>query len=279
MKIGELLNWGVVQLEGGILRLDAEVLFSYASGKDRVWLVAHGKDSVDPSIEMQFRNYIEHRKAGEPVAYIVGTKEFFGLDFKVNSHVLVPRPETEMLVEMGLEAFDKNPESIVIDVGTGSGAIAVAVAKNNFTVRVIATDISSDALEIAKQNAYKHEVTHRVAFLKGNLLEPVDFNSGNYIILANLPYLSEEEYAVEPSIQKEPKRALVADENGNALYRELFEQLKKLPEGVAWTLFAEFDPRHGAWMREVSKEYFPNREISVQKDFAGHERVLSIRLV
>ncbi len=278
MSIKEVLH-DAVQILGKEMILDAEVLLAHAVNKDRGWMMAHGDVEVDETTAEVFRNMIARRKAGEPVAYIIGTKEFFGLDFKVDTRVLVPRPETEMLVELGLEEFDKNPQSTGIDVGTGSGAIAVSVAKHAPETRLIATDISTDALAVARENAYTHEVVDRISFLKGDLLEPIDFSAGSYVILANLPYVSEEEYKAEASIQKEPKIALVAREDGNALYRELFEQLKKLPEGVVWVLFAEFDPRHTEWMRATAKEYFSNKEIRIQKDLAGHERILSIRPV
>lgn len=276
MSIKEVLNEAVAIL-GKEMILDAEVLLSHAMNKDRSWMIAHSDVEVDGVVAAAFKTMTERRKTGEPIAYITGTKEFFGQDFKINNHVLVPRPETEMLVELGLEELDKNSAAVVVDVGTGSGAIAVAVAKNARECRVVATDISGEALAVARENAFKHEVIARISFLKGSLLEPIDFHTGNYIILANLPYLSEEEYAVEPSIQQEPKQALVASEEGNALYRELFEQIKKLPEGVLWTLFAEFDPRHAEWMLATAKECFSNKEIRIQKDFAGHERILSIR--
>ncbi len=275
MSIKEVLI-DAVQILGKEMILDAEVLLSHAVNKDRGWMLAHPEMEIGEVVAADFKTMVERRASGEPVAYVVGTKEFFGLDFKVNNHVLVPRPETEMLVELGLEELDKNHQAVVVDVGTGSGAIAVSVTKNSPQSRVIATDISGDALAVARENAFMHEVIARISFVKGNLLEPVDFSAGNYVILANLPYLSEEEYTVEPSIQKEPKQALVAGEDGNALYRELFEQIKKLPPGVVWTCFCEFDPRHAQWMLATAKEYFSNKEIKVQKDFAGLERVLKI---
>ncbi len=277
MTVRELLQKGI-EILGKEQLLDAEILLAHLVNKDRTWMLAHPEMELGEKTAEGFQMLIERRKAGEPIAYIVGIKEFFGLDFKVDARVLVPRPETEMLVEMGLAELDKNPESTVIDVGTGSGAIAISVAKNNPSARVIAIDISSEALELAKENAARHEVINRIEFVKGNLVEPVDFRVGEYIILANLPYLSEEEYQAEPSIKAEPKGALVASEKGNALYRELFEQLKKLPEGVLWTLFAEFDPRHTEWMIAAAKEYFPAGKITIQKDIAGRERVLNIRL-
>lgn len=268
-----------IQTLGKKCTLDAEILLSHAINKDRGWMLAHTDLEIDETQAAVFRAMVVRRTAGESVAYILGSKEFFGLDFKVDARVLVPRPETEMLVEMGLEALDATPEATVIDIGTGSGAVAVSIAKHAPHARIIAIDISRDALDVAKENARHHNVLHHIAFECGNLLEPADLKPGDYIIVANLPYLSYGEYMNEPSIHAEPKGALVAEEDGNALYRALFKQLQTLPVDIHWLAFCEFDPRHLDWILDTARVYFPNKKIEIQKDLAGLARVLSIRPV
>jgi len=189
-------------------RLDAEVLLAEATGVDRARLAAEPEASVDAPAARRFGAMVRRRVRREPVAYIVGRKGFRHLDLAVDPRVLIPRPETELLVEIALELA---PES-VLDVGTGSGAVALAVADELPEVEVVATDTSEDALELARENAERHGLAHRVAFERGTVPPGRRFD----LIVANLPYVRESEMAtLQPEISRyEPRQAVVAGEDG-----------------------------------------------------------------
>ena len=196
-------------------RLDAEVLLAEATGSDRAALVA-GTD-VEPAAARQFGEMVRRRLRREPVAYIVGRKGFRGIELAVDSQVLVPRPETELLVELALE---RRPAT-VLDVGTGSGAIALAVATELPECEVTATDTSPSALGVARANAERLGLGGRVRFLAGSLPAEEDFD----LILANLPYVAEAEWAsLQPEVTRwEPRQALLAGPDGLDAIRELIE--------------------------------------------------------
>ena len=170
-------------------RLDAEVLLAHALKKNRTWLYRYPEKQLEPSQQNAYAGLIARREKREPVAYIVGHKEFFGLDFQVNSHVLIPRPETELLIEVTLQkANDKlceepvkskiqNPKSkiVIADVGTGSGCIAVSLAKHINQATIFAIDISPEALNVARQNAARHQVSNQISFFKWRLAGPAQY--------------------------------------------------------------------------------------------------------
>ena len=254
---------------------------------------------------------IAKRNAGVPLAYLTGHKEFYGLDFLVNKHTLIPRPDTEMLVQEVLnkispyagEAHGEAGEGVrimLIDVGTGSGCIPIAIQSQvtsyKLQVTSFATDISKQALAIAKKNAKKHNAD--ITFLCGHLLAPIqklypdtgqDLACGLYnsttlqlyshsIITANLPYLTEEQFITEPSIQHEPKYALVADNNGLALYEELLIQIKNTVSSYVHhvSCFMEIDPSQSATMTKLIQTHFPHAGIEIKKDLAGNDRVVCV---
>jgi release factor glutamine methyltransferase len=189
-------------------RLDAELMLAEASGRERSELAAHPETGVDPSAARAFGTMVRRRMRREPVAYILGRRGFRNIELAVDPRVLIPRPETELLVEVALELRPRT----VLDVGTGSGAVALAVADELPGALVTATDVSSPALEVARHNARRLALAERVRFAVGSVPEGEEFD----LVLANLPYVSEAEWErLEPEItEHEPRDALVAGTTG-----------------------------------------------------------------
>jgi release factor glutamine methyltransferase len=201
-------------------RLDAEVLLAHACGSSRAALIP-GLTSIDGDAAEKFRAMIARRAAREPVAYIIGSKEFFSLDFEVTRAVLIPRPETETLVEAALKFLLTHGEPRVLDIGTGSGAIAIAIAANAPNARIIATDISKAALEVARRNAIRHRCEDRIEFVAADLFPEGDSHFD--LIVSNPPYVAEADFeALAPEIRlHEPPVALVFGEDGLDMYRRI----------------------------------------------------------
>lgn len=202
--------------------LDAEVLARHALGWDRARLIARGREAAPPEFEDRYTGLIARRAAREPVAYIVGVREFWNRDFEVTRDVLIPRPETELVVEEALEDARASRPAEIVDVGTGSGCIAVTLAAELADVRLTATDISAAALNVARRNAERHDVAGRMTFQLTDLLNgisgPLD------LVVSNPPYMSPE---IEPTLQPEvaryePRQALYAGGDGLDTYRRLF---------------------------------------------------------
>ena len=200
-------------------RLDAEVLLAYACGASRAALIAGLH--IDADAAAKFRQMIARRESREPLAYIIGRKEFFSLDFEVTPAVLIPRPETETLVEAALKFLATRREPRVLDIGTGSGAIAIAIAMNAPTARIIATDITKEALEVARRNAIRHEREDRIEFVRADLFPDAD--SRFDLIVSNPPYVAEADLeSLQPEIRlHEPRPALVDGGDGFDFYRSI----------------------------------------------------------
>jgi release factor glutamine methyltransferase len=201
-------------------RLDTEVLLAHACATSRAALIA---GAVNPSADAAggFRAIIGRRAEGEPVAYIIGRKEFFSLDFEVTPAVLIPRPETETLVEAALKFLATQRQPRVLDIGTGSGAIAIALAVNAPEAQVVATDISKEALEVARRNALRHRCTNHVEFVAADLFPEED--SRFDLIVSNPPYVAEADLdSLAPEIRlHEPRNALAAGIDGLDFYRRI----------------------------------------------------------
>ena len=218
--------------------------------------------------------------SSKPSQYIKGWVEFYKLKFKVTPDVLIPRPETELLVEEVLKLV--RDSFVVLDLGTGAGNIAISIAKNSKDVKIIATDISEKALKIAQQNAKFHKVENRIKFIQSNLLEKVtDFPD---IIVTNLPYIPFARIPYLDSSVKdfEPHVALDGGKDGFELYRKLFQQLSTL--GVTSGLhprliIGEIDYTHGELATIEAQKYFPNAAVEVKKDLAHRQRILLIRQI
>lgn len=207
--------------------LDAELLLAFILGKDRSYILSH-EDKLNTAQTNRFVKLIAARSKHTPLAYLVGYKEFYGLNFKVTKDTLVPRPLSERIVEQALPLITKT--TTLIDIGTGSGCLIISILKNSKIKpkRAIAIDISTKTLSVAKQNAKTHKT--KITFYKGSLLQPVLKQikpNDNLLILANLPYVSNKQMS-EPSIKQEPRRALYGGRDGLDYYRLLIKQIKTL---------------------------------------------------
>jgi len=255
--------------------LEGEILLRHVLGINRSQLFSDLDGSVSPAQAESLRKLLERRLSGEPSAYITGHREFYGLNFKVNRHVLIPRPESELLVEKALSLCRSHAMSIIADVGTGCGAIAICLAKNLAAATIYATDISSQALEVAGENCRRHGVTDKVVLLQGDMLralpEPVD------LIVANLPYVREAELSGSGPLSFEPKLALDGGADGLAGISILCRQAgKKLRNNGSMLL--EIGQGQAEAVKAILYKSFPSALIEVDRDLAGIERVMSLRL-
>ena len=264
--------------------LDAQVLLGHVLDVDRATLYTYPERALTSEQEQQFFQLIERRERGEPVAYLTGHKEFYGLDFVVDKRVLIPRPETELLVEMALSVIRNRLNAgripMVADIGTGSGAIPIAlVVEEPRLPYLYASDISSEALDVARLNSQRHHVEQRVRLLHGDLLaplpEPVD------ILIANLPYVGTGEMNIlAPDIRAyEPQVALFSGSNGLDLVCRLLKETKQSvmlkSEAV---LLLEIGYQQRKALAELISELWPGAVVTVKRDYAGWERVLQIAL-
>jgi len=251
-------------------RLDAELLLAEATGRSRAELVADRDAEVPPAAGRQFGEMVRRRLRREPVAYILGRKGFRNLELAVDQRVLIPRPETELLVELALEV---GPET-VLDVGTGSGAIALAVADELPDCEVTATDTSPAALEVARGNAERLGLAERVRFLEGTLPE-----GGFDLILANLPYVAERDWpSLQPEVtQWEPREALLAGPDGLDAYRALIPEcaghLHRHPEQMTGAVAVEVGDGQAPAVAELMRGSGLEK-IETRRDLAGIERIV-----
>jgi len=255
--------------------LDADVLLAFALGASKEDVLAHPERTVPLDDDARFRALVDRRARGEPVAYLRGWKEFYGLRFSVDPRVLIPRPETETLVDEARRATSGRAATVV-DVGTGSGAIACAIAVHEPHVRVIATDVSRSALLVAEANARELGVADRIELRQGDLLAPVTETVD--VVCANLPYLREDALASlageRTSLAFEPRVAVVAGPDGLALVRRAIADVPRVlrPGGVA--LF-ECDPPQAAPIADLGRG--AGLGARVIRDLAGSERVVELR--
>ena len=275
-----LLQWTTAYLErhgSDSPRLDAEVLLAHVLCWPRIELYARYDYQPDEEQRATFRELVRRRAAGMPVAYLVGEKEFFSLPFQVSPAVLIPRPETEFVLTALLDLVKQRGQQQerlrIADVGTGSGCLAVCAARHLPQAQVTAIDVSSQALQIAEENARRHQVAERIRFVQGNLLEPVAQERFHYV-MSNPPYLTEAELAQAPVEvrQYEPAVALVAGATGTEVIAPLVEQ-------AARCLFAQ-----GALVCEISPMIHQRvlglfepelwSRVETVSDLAGHPRVV-----
>jgi release factor glutamine methyltransferase len=219
-----------------------------------------------------------------PPQYLKGWVEFYKLKFKVTPDVLIPRPETELLVDEVINSSSLlvHGSSTILDVGTGSGCIAISIAKNAPKVKIFATDISGEALEVARQNAKKHRVDKKIFFLKSDLLDKINFQlstfNSQFIIVTNLPYIPNHRIDfLDPSVRDfEPRIALQGGLDGFDLYRRLFSQMKE--KNLIPKLFiGEIDESQAKIALSEAKKYFPKAKVEVKKDLAKKPRILIIK--
>jgi release factor glutamine methyltransferase len=265
-------------------RLDVQVLLGYVMDVDRATFYAYPEREVPQELLVHYNELIVRRQQGEPVAYLTGHKAFYGLDFLVDRRVLIPRSETELLVEAALGAIrrklaaDRLP--VVADIGTGSGVIPVTLAVEEPRLPYLyACDISSDALDVARLNCQRHQVEQRVRLLLGDLLaplpEPLD------VLMANLPYVGTDEMAdmAGDVLDYEPHQALFSGPQGLDHLRRLCQQARqaeKLKEGAVMLL--EIGYRQCEPLKCLLHELWPQATITCQKDYAGWDRLVEMRL-
>lgn len=227
MNLKDALGHAEAQLRlgphAGRARLDAEALLLHTIGKDRAWLLTHGDEEFGGCTAAQYGAMMQRRQRGEPIQYITGGCEFYGLPFRVTPAVLIPRPETEHLVERAIELAGRFNAARVVDVGTGSGAIAVAIAHGEKFARVTAIDVSEEALQVARENAERNGVD--VRFLRGDLLGSVVGEAFD-LVVSNPPYVPQSDAeSLDVEVREhEPHLALFADDNGLSVYRRLIPQ-------------------------------------------------------
>ncbi|MFH1252913.1 MAG: peptide chain release factor N(5)-glutamine methyltransferase [Candidatus Uhrbacteria bacterium] len=300
MTIVEAIKWGNEKLKAGTDEvdnsasplLDVQVLLAAILNTPTSYLFTHLDQTLKETELEKFRKFINRRSKKEPVAYIIGEKEFYKRSFLVNPHVLIPRPATETLIEIALnEAKKNNGECWFADIGTGSGAIAITLAAET-GLPVIASDVSSEALTVAKQNMVKNKIADLIDFRHGDLLEPLikifqtlknspEKNTcTNLIVCANLPYLSHSQwYSLESNVRNfEPALALTAGHDGLDLYWRLIRDLKKsrplFPAQL--TLILEIDPDQTQKIIEIIKHDFSETNPLIFKDLEGWNRVVLV---
>jgi release factor glutamine methyltransferase len=253
-------------------RLEAEVLLGYVTGLSRTALLSNSHTSLSSAQRDVFGALLRRRERGYPLPYLTGRSEFFGLSFDVTPEVLIPRPETEMLVDLALQW---QPGSVV-DVGTGSGCVAVTLAVHLPEAQITATDISARALRVAVRNGGHHGVRERVRWVQCDLVSalagPVD------IIVANPPYVAEKEWdSLLPSVRHEPPLALAGGPDGLSVVRRLVvDSPRLLRSGGA--LLIEIGAGQGSAAASLVRRILPGADVVVHPDLAGRDRVLEIRL-
>jgi release factor glutamine methyltransferase len=257
-------------------RLDAETLLGAVLKKNKAWLLAHGDEELPDSAVHPLAEWVERRSFGEPIQYILGGTEFYGLPFCVTREVLIPRPETEFVVEKTLELAAAFSAPRIVDVGTGSGAIAVALAHKLTHAAIAAIDISAGALAVARENAKQNGVLERVRFLAGDLLAPVSGEQFE-IVVSNPPYVAAGDansLAVEVR-DYEPAQALFAGDDGLAIYRRLIPgAFAALVSGGSVVLEIGYGQEAGV-RALLSGAGF--KEIEIVADLQGIPRVASAR--
>ncbi len=295
-RVDEVLRQGIARLEQAQIpsaALSAELLLMHAFGRDRAWLYAHPEHELDAAIAGLFASLIAQRASGTPTQYLTGRQEFWGLEFEVTPAVLIPRPETEHLIEAALAHFATGrpggqQELRIVDVGTGSGCIAISLAKELPSASFVATDVDAAALEVARRNAARHRVSERVHFVECNLLDallhpaqPGNPDSRPFervdLVVSNPPYIAREEADTLPREVRdhEPHIALFGGDTGAGLYAPLIAQAAQLlkPDGLL-LLELGYNSAEAVLRLLDAPEW---REVSITPDLAGIARVASSR--
>ncbi len=271
MRMHEALRTGWAALaQAGIPSpaLDAELLLAFVRGMERATLLADRQTALPAHEAQRYAILVARRAKREPLAYLTGEKDFFGRPFTVTPAVLIPRPESELLVEAALARLPRQTALMVADIGTGSGCLGVTLACERPMVRVLATDVSADALTVAHRNADRHRVAARCDFRTGDLFLPVADDTLD-LIVANLPYVPNEEVAANPDLAYEPLIALRGARTPEKTYRRFLEQWHA--RGAQPTIVLEIHPNLAAFVRTWCR----NRGIpcTIEQDLAGRDRL------
>ncbi len=281
MIVHDILNDAAHALENAGIpsaRLDAEILLAFCLNCDRLEFLKNPTMIVSEKLFAGFTNLIARRLRWEPVAYITGRKNFWTFSLEVNQAVLIPRPDTEIIVEETLDVCRKTDSAKlkILDIGTGSGAIALALAKEIPFAEIIATDISAAALALARKNAHALDLENKIDFRPGNLFDPVE---GVFdIIVSNPPYISEEDYKKLPAGVKdyEPAAALLAGKKGTEFFETLLDQAPGYLKKNGWLLL-EIGAKQEEDVRGLLEESGFYERITMRRDYAGLPRVMRAR--
>ena len=270
MQIAEALKQAKQQLvDSDSAQLDAEVLLGFCLQKDRSYLFAHPEQELSKTIDSTYFDLISRRAAGQPVAHIVGQREFWSLPLKVTTDTLIPRPETECLVEAALQIIPADNEYNVLDLGTGTGAIALALASERKKVSFIATDINSATLTVARDNALRLKLTN-ISFVHADWFE-FDRREPFNLIVSNPPYISaDDEHLQNGDVRFENSSALVADNNGLAAIQIIIETAPRFLCASGWLLL-----EHGYQQGQNVRQMFTESgfiKVHTGRDYAGNER-------
>ncbi|HET8711551.1 MAG TPA: peptide chain release factor N(5)-glutamine methyltransferase [Spongiibacteraceae bacterium] len=269
MTIGELLKRAQNLLASDTRALDCELLLCHCLQKERAYLYAWPEREIDAIAEKEFQRLLDRRIAGEPIAYLIGRREFWSLPLRVNNSTLIPRPDTERLIEIAIDL--PLPENAnILDLGTGSGAIALALASEKPGWRILGVDVAQDAVQLAEQNAAELRISN-VLFLQSNWFEkirPQQFD----LIVSNPPYIAEDDpHLLQGDVRFEPRRALVAAQQGLAAITEIATTAKSFLRKGAWLLFEHGCDQAPAVRTLLSQLDYD--DISTWSDWGGNERV------
>jgi release factor glutamine methyltransferase len=254
--------------------LDTQLLLSEVLGRTRTWVLAHPEVKLEEIQKQTFLRDISRCEAGEALPYVLGWWGFFGRRFRLNPEVLIPRPETELLIEEALCFLIDHPgERMAIDIGTGCGCIAVTLAVEAPNLYMVATDLERDALRVARNNAIDHHVLPRIWFLQADLLSPLDASFD--LICANLPYIPTEDLSDLVVAEREPRLALDGGEGGTQVIRRLMTQIPGLlkPHG---RVLLEIGADQAGTIHAIIQETLPSSTIEIHQDLAGRDRLLVI---
>ncbi len=254
----------------------ALALMAHVFQKPKTWLLAHPEEKMTGSQLALFNSVLVRLEEGEPLPYLTGKQEFYGLEFEVSPAVLIPRPETELLVESALDWLKNHPMARrAVDIGSGSGCIAVSLLKNCPDLQMCAIDISAEAVKVAQRNAHKHQVTDRITFLNASLLST--FEGEIDLLCANLPYIPTDKLQQVNSLPWEPRLALDGGQNGLDLIAELLNQAPSKMARPSLILL-ETEDNLGPETIHLAKQAFPKAEIKLVKDIFDRDRLVRIEL-
>jgi len=276
MNIKEAWAYGNLHLTQASVTpdLDARILLEHVLQVNHSFLIAHPEENMTDAQTQQYRLLIHRAKHKEPIPYLTGEAAFYGLDFQVSPAVLIPRPETEQLVDHALSWAKMQERLQIVDVGTGSGCIAVSLAMNLSRASISAVDVSAEALVVARKNGSRY-VPDRIRFYEGNLLEPILFQVD--LIVANLPYIASHEWTLVDDGVKwyEPAVALEGGSEGLDFIGEMLQQsTSRLRPGGA--VFMEIGWQQGQAVEQLARLHFPAADVALIADYAGHDRIVSV---
>ncbi|MGZ0169232.1 MAG: peptide chain release factor N(5)-glutamine methyltransferase [Planctomycetales bacterium] len=279
--VKKVLDWTIGHLKqhgSESPRLDAEILLAHARGCQRIQLYTQYDTPLEPDERATMRDLVRRRATLEPVAYLVGFREFFGLDFEVEPGVLIPRPDTESLVVTALEVLNELSSPSVLDICTGTGCVPIAIASNCEAAVLTAIELDDHVHQIAQRNIQKHELTNRISLLQGDLFSPLSSDASFDVITANPPYVTDEEMnTLQPDVRlHEPQLALRGGSDGLDIVRRLIaESPLRLTDGG--TLLLEIGDQQSEAVTQLFADANKYEPAQIVKDLGGHSRVVWAR--